>query len=153
MQIAARDKWRRLNEFLRWMFFAPTPFAAMHWALATWVPWAFPLPFLPVLPPPPAWPSLICCLSLCLHPRIHQNRPPTPPHLHLIRTKIFLGQRWTRRSAPPRCRWGRRYPQRSYRRSRWPLFFSSRSSVFTCTLPDWIVSESSEVDLPPTMFF
>ena len=38
MQIAARDKWRRLNEFLRWMFFAPTPFAAMHWALATWVP-------------------------------------------------------------------------------------------------------------------
>ena len=90
MQIAAKDKWRRLNEFLRWMFFAPTPFAAMHWALATWVPWAFPLPFLPVLPPPPAWPSLICCLSLCLHPRIHQNRPPTPPHLHLIRTKIFF---------------------------------------------------------------
>ena len=41
-------------------------------------------------PPPPAWPwpSLICCLSLCLHPRIHQNHPPTPPHLHLIRTKM-----------------------------------------------------------------
>ena len=44
----------------------------------------------PAHPPPPAWPSLICCLSLCLHPRIHQNHPPTPPHLHLIRTKIFF---------------------------------------------------------------
>ena len=63
-------------EVLRWMFFAATPLAAVHRALATWDP----LPFLPVLPlpllPAVAIPHL---LSLSLPPPAHPSEPLAHP--------------------------------------------------------------------------